>query len=412
MKRPILKRLARRRRRVTSLFLEFLASEQASGAILIFCTLAALALANSPLGDSFHKFWQVKLGFEFGSLNLRYDLEHWVNDGLMAVFFLLIGLEIERELYIGELSDIRNASLPIVAAIGGMVTPALIYLLTTLGADSRDGFGIPMATDIAFALGILALAGKGIPTSLKVFLTALAIIDDLGAIAVIAIFYSSGVSLLNLGLALAIFLILLAGNRLKVRSLVFYLGLGAVMWYFVLQSGIHAAVAGVLLAFVIPFERGKRSSPSHRLQHALHKPVAFVIMPLFALANTGIVLTGVSPGDLVTPNTLGIFLGLLVGKPLGIVLFSLLALRLGLSKLPGGLSVSHLMGAGFLGGIGFTMAIFVTFLAFGDSPLSDSSKLAVLFASVIAGLTGYLILRRLPPAPETELEPDLEASTA
>jgi len=410
MKRPFLKRLARRRRRLTALFVEFIVSEQASGAILILCTLAALALANTPAGENFHNLWQIKLGFDIGGVHLKYDLEHWINDGLMAFFFLLIGLEIERELYVGELSDIRNASLPIIAAIGGMVTPALIYLLSTWGAGTRDGFGIPMATDIAFALGILALVGKGIPASLKVVLTALAIIDDLGAIGVIAIFYSSGVSAHYLTLALGVFLILLAGNRLKIHNLAFYLALGAVMWYLILQSGIHAAVAGVLLAFAIPFERGHRSSPSHRLQHSLHKPVAFVIMPLFALANTGIALTGTSLVGLVTPNTAGIFLGLLIGKPVGIILSSLLANKLGFSQLPNGLSVRHLTGAGFLGGIGFTMAIFVTFLAFGNTPISDNSKLAVLLSSIIAGLIGYTILRRIPAEPEQELESEPGAS--
>jgi NhaA family Na+:H+ antiporter len=393
--------LAHQRRRLTALFTEFFESEKSSGIVLMLCTLAALLLANSPAAEAFAKTWHIQVGFEAGPLHLAYDLEHWINDGLMAVFFLLIGLEIERELYIGELSDLRSASLPIFAAIGGMLTPALIYLLIAAQADAK-GFGIPMATDIAFALGVLGLLGKGIPPALKIFLTALAIIDDLGAILVITLFYSSGVSLLYLALAAGVFLLLLLGNRLKVRKLAFYLGLGLVMWFLVLQSGVHAAVSGVLLAFAIPFQRGKRSSLSQRLQHFLHKPVAFFIMPLFALANTGIALTGSSAERLITPNTLGIFFGLLAGKPLGIIGFSLLAIKLGLSKMPSGMSRGHILGAGFLGGIGFTMAIFITVLAFGDTAVSQASKLAVLLGSLVAGAAGHIILRTVRREPEEE----------
>ena len=411
MKTPLLKKLVKRQRRLTALFVEFLVSEQASGVILILCTMIALAAANSQAGETFHNFWRIKLGFDAGGIHLNYDLEHWINDGLMAVFFLLIGLEIERELYVGELSDLQSASLPIIAAIGGMVTPATIYLISTWGTGTRDGFGIPMATDIAFALGILALVGKAIPSSLKVFLTALAIIDDLGAIVVIAIFYSSGVSVLYLILALGVFLFLLMGNRLGIQYLAYYLVLGALMWYLILQSGIHAALAGVLLAFAIPFAKGQKSSPSHRLQHFLHRPVAFIVMPLFALANTGIVLKGTAPAELLTGNTIGIFLGLLIGKPIGIIFFSLAAIKLGVSQLAKGLSFGHLAGAGFLGGIGFTMAIFITILAFGDTPISDNSKLAVLLGSVMAGVIGYTILRRIPlqAEPKGETETDLQS---
>jgi len=381
------------KQKLTTLFMEFLKSEQASGIILILCMTASLVLANSSLGESFLNFWHLKIGFDLGGLHLKYDLEHWINDGLMAIFFLLIGLEIERELYIGELSDIKNASLPIVAAIGGMVTPALIYLFYNWGTATQSGFGIPMATDIAFALGILTLAGNRIPVTSKIFLTALAIIDDLGAIVVIALFYSSDFSWMFLALAVGIFLFLLVIRRLGVRQLSVYLLLGLMMWYFILQSGIHAAIAGVLLAFAIPFGQGDESSPSYKLQHFLHRPVAFLIMPLFALANTGIELTGTSLGELVSPNTLGIFFGLLIGKPVGIVLFSLLGIKLRISQLPDGMFFKHLIGAGFLGGIGFTMAIFVTFLAFGDTVIAQSSKLAVLLGSLFAGALGYLILR-------------------
>jgi NhaA family Na+:H+ antiporter len=269
-----------------------------------------------------------------------------------------------------------------------------------------------MATDIAFALGMMSLLGNRIPGALKVFLTALAIIDDLGAILVISIFYSSEISLPYLGMAAAVFLIMGAANRLKVRSLAFYLGLGAVMWYLILQSGVHAAIAGVLLAFVLPFEKGQRSSPSYRLQHFLHRPVAFGIMPLFALANTGIPLEGTQ--NLIDQNTLGIFFGLLAGKPLGIFLFALLGIWIGLSKMPAGMSRRHLIGAGFLGGIGFTMAIFITFLAFGDTPEGDASKIAVLLGSLAAGLVGYGILRyvREKPVPGQDEEPAPEGEQA
>lgn len=382
--------------KLTTLFVEFFQSEQASGVILILCTVLSISLANSAFGKTLLEIWHLKIGFELGDLHLRYDLEHWINDGLMAVFFLLIGLEIERELYIGELSDLKSASLPIFAAIGGMIAPALFYLFFNWGTDTQSGFGIPMATDIAFALGILALVGKHAPISLKIFLTALAIIDDLGAILMIAIFYSSNLSLLYLSLAGGIFLLLLILNRLGVRSLLPYLLLGLVMWYLILQSGIHAAVAGVLLAFAIPFHRHGESSPSHKLQHFLHKPVAFLIMPLFALANTGIVVTASSFRELLSPHTLGILIGLLVGKPVGIILFSLLAIWLGLSQWPNRMFLKHLVGVGFLGGIGFTMAIFITVLAFDAADLVQSSKLAVLLGSLFAGGLGYLILRTRP----------------
>jgi NhaA family Na+:H+ antiporter len=382
------------KQKLTNLFMEFFDSEQTSGFLLIGCTLVSLFLANSLFSESFASFWHLELGFDLGSLHLKYDLEHWINDGLMAIFFLLIGLEIERELYIGELSDLRNASLPIFAAIGGMVMPALIYLILNQGTETQNGFGIPMATDIAFALGVLSLIGNRIPPALKVFLTALAIIDDLGAIVVIALFYSKDFSLLYLALALGMYVILLIMNRWGVRRLSAYLFLGIIMWFFFLQSGVHAAIAGVLLAFALPFDQGEKISLSYKLQHALHRPVAFLIMPIFALANTGIVLSGASFETLISLNTLGIFLGLFLGKPLGIVLFSLAAIKLRLSQWPTDVSWRDLLGAGFLGGIGFTMAIFVTLLAFGDTEIAQYSKLSILISSLLAGTIGYFILRR------------------
>jgi NhaA family Na+:H+ antiporter len=324
---------------------------------------------------------------------LNQSLEHWVNDGLMAIFFLLIGLEIEREIYVGELSDLKSASLPIIAAIGGMAMPALLHFMLNQGTATQNGIGVPMATDIAFALGVLALLGSKIPSSLKVFLTALAIIDDLGAIVIIAIFYVGDFSFLNLILALAIFAGLLVLNRLRVHGLAFYLIPGLVMWYFMLQSGIHATVAGVLLAFALPFGDGSENSPSYKLQHFLHKPVAFGIMPVFALANTGIALTGRWFEGLTTSNSLGVFAGLFLGKPLGIFLASFLAVKARLSQLSSDLSWKHIIGAGFLGGIGFTMSIFITLLAFSDPAIIQNTKISILFSSLLAGLTGFLILR-------------------
>ncbi len=379
--------------RLSKLFTEFFDSEKSSGIILILCTITAIVIANSPLGKGFLDFWHIKIGFEAGGLALNQSLEHWINDGLMAIFFLLIGLEIEREIYIGELSNLKNASLPIVAAIGGMLVPALFYLLLNRGTETQNGIGVPMATDIAFALGVLALLGRKVPASLKVFLTALAIIDDLGAILIIALFYVGDFSFLYLILALAVYGGLLILNRLGVQGLPFYLIPGILMWYFMLRSGVHATVAGVLLAFALPFGDGSETSPSYKLQHFLHKPVAFLIMPVFALANTGILLSGRWYEGLTVPNSLGVFAGLFLGKPLGILSASFIAVRMGLSQLSADLTWKHILGAGFLGGIGFTMSIFITLLAFTDPEVVQSTKISILFSSIIAGLTGFLILR-------------------
>jgi NhaA family Na+:H+ antiporter len=380
--------------KLTKLFVEFFESEQASGVILILCTVTSIIIANTYLGKNYSDFWHTKIGIEIGGLALKYSVEHWINDGLMAIFFLLIGLEIERELYIGELSDLKNATLPIFAAIGGMATPALFHFVFNRGTETQAGIGIPMATDIAFALGVLALLGSRVPVALKIFLTALAIIDDLGAIVIIALFYVGNFSFLYLVLALGIFAGLLIINRLGVRRLPFYLVPGFFMWYCMLQSGIHATIAGVLLAFAIPFARGDETSPSYKLQHFLHKPVAFIIMPLFALANTNLALSGNWIEELATANSVGIFAGLVFGKPLGIVLFSILAIKLGLSQLPSEVFWRHIIGAGFLGGIGFTMSIFITLLAFGDPEIIQSSKISILLSSLVAGITGFIILHR------------------
>ncbi len=380
--------------KLTRLFIEFFDSEQASGIVLLACTLASILIANSLFGRDFIDFWHRKVGFDGGFLRLHYSMEHWVNDALMAVFFLLIGLEIEREIYIGELSDLKSASLPIFAAIGGMATPALFYLWINRGTATQDGFGIPMATDIAFALGVLALLGNKVPAALKVFLAALAIIDDLGAILIIALFYVEDFSSLYLILALAVFAGLILLNRLGVNSLAAYLIPGIFMWYFMLQSGVHATLAGVLLAFALPFRDGGEQSPSYRLQHFLHKPVAFLIMPAFALANTGIVFTGGWWQELLSPNSVGVLIGLFLGKPLGIVMASFLAIRSGISRLSNDLTWGHILGAGFLGGIGFTMSIFITLLAFEIPATIQITKVSILLSSLSAGLVGYLILSR------------------
>ncbi len=378
---------------ISKLFADFFQSEKTGGFILIACTVLSLVIANSALGESYLHFWHQVAGYENNNIHLKYAVEHWINDGLMAVFFLLVGLEIEREIYIGELSSLKNATLPFFAAIGGMLAPAILHFTLNNGTGTQAGFGIPMATDIAFALGILSLLGKSVPTSLKIFLTAFAIIDDLGAIIIIAIFYTSTFSLFYFGIAMGIFGLLLVFNRLKLHNLLFYLLPGIVMWYCMLQSGVHATISGVLLAFALPFGNGDEQSPSYKLQHILHKPVAFVILPLFALANTGIVFTHRWHNQLLSKNSMGILLGLVVGKPLGVLLFAFTAVKLKISNLAEDINWKHIAGAGVLGGIGFTMSIFITLLAFTDGETVVSSKIAVLLASCIAGIVGFIYLK-------------------
>ncbi len=379
---------------LSSTFNRFFESEKSSGIVLIFCTILSLLVANSAFGPAYLGFWQVKV--------VGLSLEHWANDALMAVFFLFVGLELERELYVGELSNFRKALLPIIAAAGGIVVPAGIHYALNAELPTQAGAGIPMATDIAFALGVLALLGGRVPASLKVFLTALAVMDDLGAIVVIAVFYTTQFSPGYLLAAFAVFGLLVILNRLRVMALLPYLLGGALMWGLMLKSGVHATIAGVLLAFAIPFAGRAEddTSPSHRLEHALNKPVAFLILPIFALANTGIVISAGWQQDLWSSNSLGILGGLVLGKPLGIFVASLLAVAVGLCALPGDLKRCHLLGAGLLGGIGFTMSIFITNLAFHDSPsLINSSKMAILLASLAAGGLGFIWLRFFSPAP-------------
>lgn len=371
--------------KLTRLFADFFESQKAAGLLLIGCTLISLAFANSTLGADYLYFWHLDLG--------GHPIEFWINDALMAVFFLLIGLELEREVYIGELSDIKNAALPIFGALGGMLVPAAVYLAFNFGTGTQSGAGIPMATDIAFALGILSLLGNKVPASLKVFLTALAVIDDLGAILVIAIFYTKSLSFFDLSIALGIFAGLLVLNRLKVRNLFPYLIGGIFMWYFMLHSGIHATITGVMLAFAIPFGNGDAKSTSYILQHHLHRPVNYLILPVFALANTAIVIGPDIGGVLAAPSSIGIALGLIAGKPLGILLFSFTAAVLGWCKLPSELDWKAIFGVGFLGGIGFTMSIFITLLAFDDALHISNAKFAILLSSLVAGVIGYLFLR-------------------
>ena len=370
--------------KITQLFKDFSDSEKSGGITLIFCTIISIVLANTAFGENYTHFWHSSLGGQ--------SIEYWINDGLMTIFFLLIGLELEREIYIGELSKIKDALFPIFGALGGMIIPAGIYLWLNFGASTQSGAGIPMATDIAFALGILSLLGNKVPTSLKVFLTALAVIDDLGAIMVIAIFYTKAIIWTNLFIAIGIFVSLIVLNRLKIRNLIPYLIGGFAMWYFMLHSGVHATITGVLLAFAIPFGNGDEKSTSYILQHFLHKPVAFLILPLFALANTAIMIN-TDLGEIISQKfSLGISLGLIIGKPIGIFLLSFLAVKFGICKPPDDLNWKSIIGIGFLGGIGFTMSIFITLLAFDDFELQNGSKITILIASVIAAIIGFVSL--------------------
>lgn len=375
----------------TNLFKSFFESEKLAGLLLVICTIISLVIANSVYGNIYVEFMNTKIDLSFSSVNLNYSLEHWVNDGLMAIFFLMVGLEVERELYVGELASFKKALLPIAAAAGGMMLPALIHFILNKGTLTQAGFAIPMATDIAFALGILALAGNRVPTAVKVFLTALAIIDDIGAIIVIAVFYTKTVLFAYLIAALSIFALLLVLNRLRVKNLLFYLLPGVVMWYCLLQSGVHATIAGVLLAFAIPFHKDDDENVSYQLQHLLHKPVAFIIVPLFALVNTAIILPQNILLSLSTSNSIGIITGLLVGKLIGIFTFPYLLVKAGLATLAEDITWKHLTGISLLGGIGFTMSMFISNLAFEDAGLVTTSKLSILIGSILAASAGVLI---------------------
>lgn len=385
---------------VSNTFQQFFDSEKSSGILLVICTLISLVLTNSAFGSQYLNFWQLNIG--------GLSLAHWINDALMAIFFLLIGLELERELYSGELSNFKNALLPIFAAFGGIVVPALIHYSLNAGTPTQAGIGIPMATDIAFALGVLAILGSRIPASLKVFIVAFAVIDDLSAILIIAIFYTAQLSIWYFAGAISLFLVLIILNRFfRIIALAPYLLGGALMWFLMLKSGVHATVAGVMLAFAIPYSSKDNDleSPSHRLEHILHKPVAFVILPIFALANTSVVISADWIQNLISTNSFGIMAGLLIGKPLGVFLLCFLTVNSGLCRLPPDLNWRHIFGAGILGGIGFTMSIFITNLAFtGNIETINASKTAILLASLSAGLFGFLWLNYLTKTNLVNLE--------
>lgn len=430
--------------RILSPFQEFLHRQTSGGIILFICTILALVWANSPWSEVYFSAWQSKLTLGFGPYELSKPLILWINDGLMAVFFFVVGLEIKREIIAGELTSVRKATLPIAAAIGGMVVPAALYSVFNIGGEGSHGWGIPMATDIAFSLGVLQLLGKRVPLSLKIFLTAFAIVDDIGAVLVIALFYTSKVSVGALVISAFMLACAIALNLSGVRKPMSYALVGAVLWIAILKSGVHATVAGVLLAMVIPartriaeaqyldvsrtllddFEtcgpldiqpglNNERQgvlnslqeltegvqSPLARLEDELHPWVTFIILPVFAFANAGVSLAGGGIAALGHPVSMGIILGLVAGKVIGVSFFSWLAIKLNLASIPAGVTWRHLIGVAFLGGIGFTMSLFVANLAFGESRLLEISKIGILAGSLIAGIVGYCILLKAPAAP-------------
>lgn len=381
--------------RRTSLMRRFFDSEASGGIILMGVTVIALAIANSPLAGTYFSILKTYV--------LGLSILHWINDALMALFFLLVGLEIKREMLDGQLSTWPRRVLPGIAALGGMVVPAFIYLAITWNEPQlRNGWAIPTATDIAFALGVLAVLGSRVPTTLKIFLTALAILDDLGAIIIIALFYTSDLSLPMLGAAALCLAALIAFNRFGIVTLLPYLAVGAVLWFFVLQSGIHATLAGVALALTIPLQAQPKKtraedSPLHRLEHTLQPWVAYAIIPIFGLANAGVSLSGLSFDALLSPLPLGIAMGLFIGKQFGVFVFSEIAIRLNLADMPAGASRAQCYGVALLCGIGFTMSLFIGALAFPDRPeLSDPTKIGVLMGSALSALAGYLVLSVAP----------------
>jgi NhaA family Na+:H+ antiporter len=432
--------------RVTAPLHRFMASAPAGGVVLLACAVIAMLWANSPWAPSYHALWDTPITVAIGTLSARLTLHVLINDGLMAVFFFLVGLEIKREVLVGDLASFRRAALPVSAAVGGMVVPALLYSLLNARGTGSAGWGVPMATDIAFALGVLAMLGSRLPSTLRIFLSALAIADDLGAVLVIALFYGGGVTWSALLAAAALLALSVGANAAGVRAPWAYALIGAALWVAILLSGVHATVAGVLLAFTIPsrtridegaFVRGARQAltdfhdardpertvlsneahqaalhrleelteqaqpPLARLEHGLHGIVTFAIMPLFALANAGVSLHGAS-ALVTTPVALGVLLGLVVGKPLGISLAAWLAVRARLAERPAGATWRMIHGVSWLGGIGFTMSLFIAGLAFGpDEGMLTAAKLATFLASVLAGAVGWLILRTSPAGQET-----------
>src|ERR1043166_1895561 len=382
---------------------EFARLEASSGILLIGCTVVAVAWANSPWSESYVHLWHTDPTFGFAGRLLSQPLHFWINDGLMALFFLLVGLEIKREALVGELASFQKAALPIAAALGGMIVPAVFYFLFNRGGPGTAGWGIPMATDIAFALGVLALLGERAPMSLKVFLAALAIADDIGAVLVIAFFYTAQISWISLGVGGLFFLALIGANRAGARHPLIYIFLGVGLWIAFLKSGIHATVAGVLLAITIParprLSSTETDSPMLRFEHALMPWNKYVIMPLFALSNAGVLLGSGAARSLTDPISLGVICGLVLGKPVGIVLFSWLATQSRIAAMLDGIGWRQIAGVGMLGGIGFTMLLFIANLAFGNTPELEMAKVGILAASIISGAAGAAILFRKRPAP-------------
>ena len=374
------------------IFKDFVESSNFGGFLLFLCVVISMIVANTSMAVPLQNLLDTKLGYENEAIHLNYSVSMWINDGLMAIFFLLVGLEIKREIVEGELSSPKKAILPILAAIGGAVIPALIYVSFNSGSETASGWGIPMATDIAFALAVISLLDKRVPTSLKIFLAALAIVDDLIAILVIAIFYSSGIELGYLGYAGIGMLVLILMNRFNVKNPYLYLIPGVFVWYFVHHSGIHATIAGVLVAMTLPTNDTEVESPLEKLEHALVKPVNFLIIPIFAFANTNITIHQEMIEGLTSPLGLGISLGLIFGKPIGIVATSLICSKLGIGQLPANSNLIHIIGLGLLAGIGFTMSIFISMLSFDNQVFIEEAKLSVLITSLIAGIIGYVIL--------------------
>lgn len=375
-----------------AVFGRFFRSGKISGFILIFCVIASLIIANTGLGDGFEKLLLTEIGYENLNVHLKYSISYWINDGLMAVFFLLVGLEIKRELIEGELSTVKQATLPIFAAIGGMLVPAAIYALFNIGEITAAGWGIPMATDIAFAIAIISLLGDRVPTSLRIFLTALAIVDDLGAIVVIAVFYTEDLNFGYLPYIIGLLISLGVLHYFRVKQIWLYLIPGALLWYFMHGFGIHATIAGVVTAFFLPTNNVAAESPLERLEHILTKPVNLLIMPIFALANTNITFQSEMINGLYSPLGMGIIGGLIVGKTLGISAFSYLSVRLKISQLPENTHWPQIIGLAMLGGIGFTMSIFIALLSFKNPEYQTEAKFAILVASVISGVAGYMFL--------------------
>ncbi|MDR1614925.1 MAG: Na+/H+ antiporter NhaA [Campylobacteraceae bacterium] len=374
-----------------NLIKEFIRLESFGGILLLIATILALIAANiAGVSEIYHGFWESSLGVIFGEFSAALTMHEWVNDVLMAIFFLSIGLEIKKEMIIGNLASAKKAAFPIIAAFGGMIIPICIYFSFNIGGEYVHGFGIPMATDIAFALGILMLLGKRVPLELKIFLVTLAVVDDLGAIVVIALFYSSGVILPYLFAAAGTMILLFILNRYGVKNIFVYVFAGIILWYFVRHSGIHATISGVLLAFMIPLRiDNMTSSPLIKMERALNPLSAYFIMPLFAFANAGVAIGG----EFALNNiTLGIMIGLVAGKPAGIFLFTFLSEKFGVAKKPDSLSWLHILGAGFLGGIGFTMSIFIATLTFGGT-LLEEAKLSIMISSLIATVIGALFFK-------------------